>query len=156
MKNLNLDAIRLSVNEFLAKNKQINKSKLADMLGVSSGTLTSMNKKGLTRMQALAIAELDKRISEHNLIELDITEWFHKSEGNRYFSGYIYFQGKRYFMPFQYGYGSHCEQVAIELLFDKGLLPSGSYGDLFRYYNTRVIRNTTEVSRKIDLYEDVK
>lgn len=55
-------------------------------------------------------------------IDLHITRWFSPTYGNTYFSGQIVLNfglcdETTLPLPFQYGYGSHCESVASELLF---------------------------------------
>lgn len=153
MKSLNLNQVNVTLNEFFKRNSQVSKRALGEMLGVSSGTVTKMAKLGLTSMQALAIEALDKRIAEDNRINLDITEWFDKTYGNSYFSGYVYFKGETYFMPFQYGYGSHCEDVALKLLESKGLIPTSKRQyELMTEYNIHVKMDKSEVARKRDMY----
>ena len=54
-------------------------------------------------------------------------EWRDKVNGNSYFSTNIedVEQDRTYILPFQYGYGSYCEDVALAMLEDKGLIPKG-------------------------------
>ena len=51
-------------------------------------------------------------------------EWFDKVNGNSYFAGKILVNGEAmYYMPFQYGYGSHFETVAEQTLQKAGVIP---------------------------------
>ncbi len=153
MKSLNLNQVNVTLNEFFKRNSQVSKRELGEMLGVSSGTVTKMSKLGLTSMQALAIEALDKRIADRNRINLDITEWLDKTYGNSYFSGYVYFNDECHFIEMQYGYGSHCEDVALKLLESKGLIPSGKRQyELMTEYNIHVKTDKSEVTRKRDMY----
>jgi len=53
------------------------------------------------------------------LIELEAKEWFDKINGNSYFSCNIIVNGKLvHTLPFQYGYGSHYEELALQWLKD--------------------------------------
>ncbi len=48
-------------------------------------------------------------------------EWFDKVNGNSYFAGKVLVNGDLAFnMPFQYGYGSHFEYVAMQELVKHG------------------------------------
>lgn len=153
MTTLNLNQVNVTLNEFFKRNSQVSKKELASMLDVSAGTITKMSKSGMTSMQSLAIEALDKRLADHNRVNLDITEWFDKTYGNSYFSGYVYFKGECYFLEMQYGYGSHCEDMALKLLESKGLIPSGKRQyELMTEYNIHVKTDKSEVSRKRDLY----
>ena len=157
MNALNLNQVNVTLNEFFKRNSQVSKKKLASMLDVSAGTITKMGKQGMTVMQSLAIEALDKRIAKHNQINLDVTEWFDKTYGNSYFSGWVYFKGGQYFLKMQYGYGSHCEDMALKLLEEKGLIPSGKRQyELATQFNIKVKTNKCEVSRERDLYTDGK
>jgi len=54
-------------------------------------------------------------------IDINAKEWFDKINGNSYFSGEIVLNfgmktEKTLFMPFQYGYGDHYQEMAFELL----------------------------------------
>lgn len=142
----------MNAQDFLAKNATINCSMLADMLGVSSGTITKM-KTEVTRIQSLALDALNAEQKAANLIDVDVTEWFDKVNGNTYFSAWVNFKGENYFLPFQYGYGSHCEDMALKLLSDKGLIP-----DEWRRYTLREkyninINTSSREGLKRDMYD---
>ena len=144
-----LDLVQITLPEFFARNSQVNKAQLADLLGVSSGVITRMGKQGMTRIQALALDALDKRLAAHNLIELDVTEWFDKANGNSYFSAWVHFKGEDHFLPFQYGYGSYCEDVAFKVLEDKGLIPKGKRRiELAMEYNITLKTDKREVNKR--------
>ena len=141
----------MNAQQFLNQNKSINKSKLADMLGVSSGTLTKMVK-DVSVIQGLALDALHAEQTKSNMISLDITEYFDKTYGNSYFSGYVHFKGETYFMPSQYGYGSHCEDVALTLLSKAGVIPQNirQYG-LYSEYNIKLSVDKSDVKKR-DMY----
>lgn len=113
----------MNAQQFLDKNKLISCKLLGEFLGVSSGTVTKMKTK-VTRIQSLALDALHAEQRESNLIEIDVREWFDKINGNTYFSAWVLFKGERHFLPFQYGYGSHVEDMALKMLSEKGLLPN--------------------------------
>lgn len=141
----------MNAQEFLAKNKLVSCKQLAELLEVSSGTVTKM-KTSPSRVQSLALEALHNQQREANLIEIDVTEWFDGHGGNTYFSAWVYFKGEHHFLPFQYGYGSHVEDVALKMLFDKGLLPN----EWRRYvlsteYNVTIHTNKAEV-KKSDMF----
>lgn len=137
----------MNAKEFLNKNKLVSCKQLAQLLEVSSGTVTKM-KTIPSRVQSLALEALHNQQREANLIELDITEWFDKTYGNTYFSAWVYFKGEHHFLPFQYGYGSYAEDVALKMLFDKDLLPNESRRYvLSTEYNVTVHTNKTEVNK---------
>ena len=138
----------MNAQQFLDKNRLINCAALAQMLEVSSGTITKM-KTSPSRVQSLALDALHTQQREVNLIEIDAREWFDKTYGNSYFSAWVSFKGENYFLPFQYGYGSHVEDVALKTLSDKGLLPS----EWRRYtlaseYNVHIVFNKTECLKR--------
>ena len=141
----------MNAQQFLNQNKLINTSKLAELLGVSSGTITKM-KKEVSTIQGLALDALHNEQSKLNLVKLDITEYFDKTYGNSYFSGYVYFKGETYFLPYQYGYGSHCEDVALTMLSDIGAIPKDirQYG-LYSEYNIKVSVDKADVLKR-DMY----
>lgn len=143
----------MNVQQFLDKNRLINCTKLAELLEVSSGTVTKM-KSNPSRVQSLALDALHIQQREANLIEIDAREWFDKINGNSYFTAYVYFKGETYFIPFTYGYGSHCETAALELLVEKGLIDGTiKTWDLREKYNIHFRTNKEEVTRKSDLFD---
>lgn len=143
----------MNAQQFLDKNKLISCKQLAELLGVSSGTVTKM-KTDVTRIQSLALDALHYEQCENNIIDLELTEWFHKSAGNTYFSGWVCYLGQWYFIPFQYGYGSHAEDVAVKLLESKGLIPTGKRRfELATEYNIKVRVDNIEVSRKGHMFD---
>lgn len=143
----------MNAQQFLDKNQSINCATLAQMLVVSSGTITKM-KANVSTIQSLALDALHEQQRKNNLIEIDAREWFDKTYGNTYFTAYVYFKGEVYFIPFTYGYGSHCETVALELLVKKGLISDNvKVWDLRDKYNITIKTNKEEVSRKRDLFD---
>ena len=57
-------------------------------------------------------------------LDINAREWFDKINGNSYFSAEIVINygtpsERKYFLPFQYGYGDHYKYQAFELLQDK-------------------------------------
>ena len=138
----------MNAQQFLDKNRLINCAKLAELLEVSSGTVTKM-KSNVTRVQSLALDALHNQQREENLINIDATEWFDKTNGNSYFSAWVSFKGEDHFLPFQYGYGSHVEDVALKMLSDKGLLPSEwRRYTLANEYNVHIVTNKTECLKR--------
>lgn len=137
----------MNAQQFLDKNKLISCKQLGELLGVSSGTVTKM-KNDVTRIQSLAIDALHNEQREANLIDIDCTEWFDKTNGNTYFSAWVLFKGENYFLPFQYGYGSHAEEMALKMLSEKGLLP-----DEWRRY---VLSSEYNINIKTTKYEGLK
>lgn len=138
----------MNAQQFLDKNRLINCSMLADLLNVSAGTITKM-KSNVTRLQSLALDALDKEQRDANLISIEVTEWFDKANGNSYFSAWVNFKDEWYFLPFQYGYGSHVEDVALKTLSEKGLLPN----EWRRYtlaseYNVRITTDKIECIKR--------
>lgn len=143
----------MNAQQFLEKNQLVSCKKLAELLEVSSGTVTKM-KTNVTKVQSLALDALHLEQREHNVINLEITEWFHKTYGNTYFSGWVCYLGQWNFLEFQYGYGSHAEDMALKLLEEKGLIPSGKRKfDLHRNYNITIRTDKTEVIRKSDMFD---
>ena len=141
----------MQIQKFLDLNKQINKAALSALLNVSKGTVTKMVKDGVTVVQGLALDALHAQQAEANVIDLDVTEWH---DGfNTYFSAYVTHGGIVYYIPFEYGYGTHSEHLAIEKLYNAGAIPTGSYGDLYRCYNTRITRTTTLVKMRKDMHD---
>ena len=75
-------------------------------------------------------------------IDINAKEWFDKVNGNSYFSGEIVLNfgmktEKTLFMPFQYGYGDHYQEMAFELL--QTFLNIEYKGVLWRYCNENKI-----------------
>ncbi|QZI92537.1 hypothetical protein SIPHO017v1_p0004 [Vibrio phage 19E33.1] len=142
----------MNAQQFLNQNKQINATKLANLLEVSSGKVTKM-KKEVSKMQGLALDALHAEQAKANLVSLDITEYWDKTYGNTYFSGYVYFNGETYFLPFQQGCGSHCEDVALTMLSEIGVIPKNvrQYG-LYTEYNIKVSVSKCE-TKKRDMYD---
>lgn len=63
------------------------------------------------------------------VVQVRTLEWFQKSCGNSYFAGTVELYAgtrlvKRFLLPYQYGYGSHSEYVAIKAL---------GFGDMFSF-----------------------
>lgn len=143
----------MNAQQFLNKNQSINCTALAQMLDVSSSTVTKM-KTNVSVIQSLALDALNEQQRKHNLIELDVREWFDKINGNSYFTAYIYFKGETYFIDFTYGYGDHCATVALELLVKKGLISENiKVWDLSNKYNVNFRINKEVVSRKKDMFD---
>lgn len=52
-----------------------------------------------------------------HILEINAKEWFDKANGNSYFSATIYLDDELIGqLPFQYGYGSHYEDIAYRHL----------------------------------------
>jgi len=72
-------------------------------------------------------------------IDITAKEWFDKVNGNSYFSAQVTINFNRktektFYMPLQYGYGNHSEDMARKLLFDEKLLSDqGEYLSLSLY-----------------------
>ncbi len=72
-------------------------------------------------------------------IEIRAKEWFDKVNGNSYFSARIYINDEQItILPFQYGYGDHYLDMAMEYLTVNNLIDNdrhsnGSYGALWCY-----------------------
>lgn len=65
---------------------------------------------------------------------IESKEWFDRVNGNSYFSSRIEIDGKLVaILPFQYGYGSHSENVAAKKLHELGFNDKNySYPSFFR------------------------
>lgn len=143
----------MNAQQFLDKNQLINCTALAQLLDVSSSTVTKL-KTNVSTVQSLALNALDEQQRKNNLIEIDVREWFDKINGNSYFTAYVYFRNETYFIDFTYGYGSHCETVALELLVKKGLIAENvKMWDLREKYNINFRTNKELVARKSDLFD---
>jgi len=60
-----------------------------------------------------------------NSIFIDAKEWFDKVNGNSYFSARIEINGEEIArLPFQYGYETFYQQVALAYLIENGLVDS--------------------------------
>ena len=80
--------------------------------------------------------EIKKRIKQLSIkkIELQAKEWFDKANGNSYFAGDIFVDGKLvYTMPFQYGYGSQYENEAMKQLKKLGYINELVKNSLWTY-----------------------
>ncbi len=56
-----------------------------------------------------------------HIIEVRAKEWFDRVNGNSYFSARVYLDDEEIaVLPFQYGYGSHYEHMAMQAI--KGIL----------------------------------
>lgn len=143
----------MNAQQFLDKNQSINCTALAQMLDVSSSTVTKM-KTNVSTVQSLALDALHEQQRKNNLVEVDVREWFDKINGNSYFTAYVYFKGETYFIDFTYGYGDYSTQAAHELLVKKGLIAENvKMWDLREKYNIHFRTNKEEVSRKSDLFD---
>lgn len=143
----------MNAQQFLDKNQSLSCRQLADLLEVSSGTITKM-KTNVSAIQSLALDALHTQQREANIIEIDAREWRDKTYGNAYFTAYVYFKGETYFIPFTYGYGDYCTQAALELLVKKGLIDGDiKTWDLRDKYNVNFRVNKETVTRKSDLFD---
>lgn len=82
-------------------------------------------------------------------IDLIAKQWFDKVNGNSYFSAQITIdfgtdKEKTFFMPFQYGYGSHYEYEAKNLLTEFNLISANYSQGLYSYCkdNGIILRST--------------
>ena len=71
------------------------------------------------------------------VVQVRTIEWFQKSMGNSYFAGTVELYAgtrlvKRFLLPYQYGYGSHSEYVAVKAL---------GFDDLFSFREFREENN---------------
>lgn len=76
-------------------------------------------------------------------IDVNAKEWFDKVNGNSYFSGIITLDyglksRKEYKIPFQYGYGDHYIDMAMQELIKQGVIKikrndNGTYQPLWQY-----------------------
>lgn len=145
----------MNITELLASNKGLTMKEVASMLEVSAGTVTAMKKKQ-TKMQDLAVAQLHKQLER--TVDIYTTEHT-DSYGNTYFSGYFYFEDVKYNLDYQYGYGSHCEDVALRMLLDAGKLKGIKLDNgmistykLSKELNVKVKTVKTTVRRKKDMF----
>ena len=61
-------------------------------------------------------------------ILIESKEWFDKVNGNSYFSSRVEVDGYlQAVLPFQYGYGSHCDDMALKELLKQGITNTRSY-----------------------------
>jgi hypothetical protein len=96
-------------------------------------------------------------------IDLQAKEWFDKLNGNSYFSAIITLNfglddEKTINVPFQYGYGSQYEYVALHQLQCENLAPL-KYGNLFTFCNENNIelrRSKKEKCTKKEVKDFVK
>lgn len=80
--------------------------------------------------------------------------WFQRTNGNTYHSVNVYVDGALIDrVPFTYGYGSHFEQTACDVLCKHGYLPSHTYplAPYCREHNIECVVDVANVSRKKDL-----
>jgi hypothetical protein len=90
-------------------------------------------------------------------IEIQVKEWFDKTNANSYFSGTITLDDKEtFFIPFKYGYGSQYEFEAKAILIEFNKI-SCDYGqNLYRYCqenNITLISNIETGCKKKELKE---
>ena len=91
-------------------------------------------------------------------IDIQAKEWFDRVNGNSYFSALVTVDygtknEKRIVLPFQYGYGTQYESVALNALIDKKIIKKG-ITSLWRYCaENKIILNTSKKTglRKKDL-----
>lgn len=83
-------------------------------------------------------------------IDIQAKEWFDKVNGNSYFAGEITLNFgmksvQKYYMPYQYGYGSHYIDMAKEQLNEMGLIKAGKMEALWRYCeDNKIILRTSK------------
>lgn len=95
-------------------------------------------------------------------LDVNAFEWFDKINGNSYFSGIIIINysmkdEKTIFIPFQYGYGNHYQDVAIDILDNQKYLNNDSHFSLARYcnYNDIILRTSKKencLKREVKAY----
>jgi len=89
------------------------------------------------------------------VVQVRILEWFQKSYGNSYFAGTVELYAgsrlvKRFLLPYQYGYGSHSENVAIKAL---GFVDMFSFREFMEENNIYYSYDKKEGCRERDLKE---
>jgi len=93
-------------------------------------------------------------------IDVNAKEWFDKVNGNSYFSAHVTINfGMKdqtgFYMPFQYGYGNHYEDMAFKELIKKGFIKTNDkYHSRWQYYqdNNIIYRHSKQENcRKRDL-----
>ena len=92
-------------------------------------------------------------------LDINAKEWFDRINGNSYFSGQIIVNygltdEKRFFMPFQYGYGDSFQWQALKNLQEIGLLAN----DISHFWQLRdkgiIIRTSKRKALKRELKEE--
>ena len=88
-------------------------------------------------------------------LDINVKEWFDKINGNSYFAGEIVIDygmktEKTILLPFQYGYGEHYRDVAIDTLDKLKIIDNNSYLPLWRYcnYNDIILRTNKDTNCK--------
>jgi hypothetical protein len=76
-------------------------------------------------------------------LDINAREWFDKVNGNSYFSAEIVINygtesERKYFLPFQYGYGDHYKYQAFELLQENCEFPE-NINHLWQLKDTQII-----------------
>jgi hypothetical protein len=82
-------------------------------------------------------------------LDINAREWFDKVNGNSYFSAEITINAgqesqRKYFLPFQYGYGDHYKYQAFELLQDKCEI-SDNINHLWQLKDTQTIVRANKI-----------
>jgi hypothetical protein len=82
-------------------------------------------------------------------LDINAREWFDKVNGNSYFSAEIVINygtesERKYFLPFQYGYGDHYQYQAFELLQDNCEIPD-NINHLWQLRDTEIILRTNKI-----------
>jgi len=102
----------------------------------------------------------DKHGKQVESIVVYARRWFQKTYGNTYFTADICVNGERVGeLPFQYGYGSHYEDMAAVWLEKHGFIErdhhnNGSATPLHQFRdncNIHLVSEATDVARKRDL-----
>jgi hypothetical protein len=85
-------------------------------------------------------------------IDIVAREWFDRVNGNSYFSAYVTVNfgmpsEANFYLPFQYGYGDHYNDMCFDVLKKHGYVSCDEYTRYWQYYrdNNIVLR-----SRKIE------
>jgi hypothetical protein len=82
-------------------------------------------------------------------LDINSREWFDKINGNSYFSAEIVINygtpsERKYFLPFQYGYGDHYKYQAFELLQDNHEIPD-NINHLWQLKDTQTIVRANKI-----------
>jgi hypothetical protein len=92
-------------------------------------------------------------------LHIEGRRWFQRGPGNTYNSVRIFANNERIaHLPFQYGYGDHFLDIALDWLEENGYIQREEYSNHSKAYGTRFLReglggtySVTDVQRKKDL-----
>ena len=85
-------------------------------------------------------------------LHIEGRRWFERTNGNTYHSVTIWKDGEHLVrLPFQYGYGEHWLQTALDYLAENGMAEKGQYGTRYLREDLGGTYSVIDVQRKKDL-----